>query len=162
MSDNVERPSADSLGLAREIRDALRVAVQMTRILDYPGELSTPQVTVLNTLAVHPSRIGDLARLGGVTQPGMSQLVSRLENSGLARRTRDAEDARATLVEITEEGRSVLDRVNTERNTVLGVHLERLTAQDVQRIRDGLGPLSRLAADVVEDSTTTDEHIRRR
>ncbi|WP_297008722.1 MarR family winged helix-turn-helix transcriptional regulator [uncultured Corynebacterium sp.] len=161
MAHIVEEPSAASLTLAQDMRDAIRLAVQMTRVLVYPGDLSTPQVSVLNTLSSAPARVGDLAKLGGVTQPGMSQLVSRLESAGLVERAGSVEDARVTLVTITERGRDALDRVNRERNNVLGVHLERLSDDDVQCIRDGLGPLARLAGDVIRDQTTTDRHRRR-
>ena len=76
-------------------------------------------------------------------------------------RAGSVEDARVTLVTITERGRDALDRVNRERNNVLGAHLERLSDDDVQCIRDGLGPLARLAGDVIRDQTTTDRHRRR-
>ncbi|HJG46007.1 MarR family winged helix-turn-helix transcriptional regulator [Corynebacterium variabile] len=161
MSHNDEEPSNASTELAQQMRDSIRTAVQMTRLLEYPGDLSTPQVSVLNTLSSEPVRIGDLAALGGVTQPGMSQLVSRLEGAGLVERTRSDEDARVTLVEITDEGRNALDRVNRERNRVLGVHLERLSDEEVRRIRDGLSPLSSLAQDVVRDLTAGDDNRRR-
>lgn len=161
MSHNDEEPSAASIALAQQVRDSIRTAVQMTRLLEYPGDLSTPQVSVLNTLSSEPARIGDLAALGGVTQPGMSQLVSRLEGAGLVQRTRSDQDARVTLVEITAEGRSALERVNRERNRVLGVHLERLSDEEVRRIRDGLSPLSALAQDVVRDLTSGDNNRRR-
>lgn len=161
MSHNDEEPSNASTELAQQMRDSIRTAVQMTRLLEYRGDLSTPQVSVLNTLSSEPVRIGDLAALGGVTQPGMSQLVSRLEGAGLVERTRSDEDARVTLVEITDEGRNALDRVNRERNRVLGVHLERLSDEEVRRIRDGLSPLSSLAQDVVRDLTAGDDNRRR-
>ena len=161
MSHNDEEPSNASTELAQQMRDSIRTAVQMTRLLEYPCDLSTPQVSVLNTLSSEPVRIGDLAALGGVTQPGMSQLVSRLEGAGLVERTRSDEDARVTLVEITDEGRNALDRVNRERNRVLGVHLERLSDEEVRRIRDGLSPLSSLAQDVVRDLTAGDDNRRR-
>ncbi|WP_291476342.1 MarR family transcriptional regulator [Corynebacterium sp.] len=161
MSHNDEEPSDASIGLAQQVRDTVRTAVQMTRLLEYPGDLSTPQVSVLNTLSSEPARIGDLAALGGVTQPGMSQLVSRLEGAGLVQRTRSDQDARVTLVEITAEGRSALERVNRERNRVLGVHLERLSDEEVRRIRDGLSPLGSLAEDVVRDLTAGDDNRRR-
>lgn len=161
MSYNDEEPSDASTELAQQMRDSIRTAVQMTRLLEYPGDLSTPQVSVLNTLSSGPVRIGDLAALGGVTQPGMSQLVSRLEGAGLVERTRSDEDARVTLVKITHEGRNALERVNRERNRVLGVHLERLSDEEVRRIRDGLSPLSSLAQDVVRDLTAGDDNRRR-
>ncbi|WP_130839357.1 MarR family winged helix-turn-helix transcriptional regulator [Corynebacterium neomassiliense] len=141
--------SSDLRDIAQEIRDSLRVAIQMVRVLEYPGELSTAQVSVLNTLAEGPARIGDLARLSGVTQPGMSQLVSRLGAAGLVRRRTSAGDARVTLVDMTEAGREALAEANRQRNGVLSFYLDRLDATDREKVRAGLGPLSRLAAEIV-------------
>ena len=125
MTDSTDVPSTANLELAADMRESLRLAVHMVRILDYPGTLSTAQVSVLNILDRAPARVGDLARLGGVTQPGMSQLISRLEKAGLVRRVDSDADARVTLVEMTEQGRSTLERVNRERNGVLAAHLDR-------------------------------------
>lgn len=149
----VDGPTTDNLSLAQDMRDALRLAVQMTRVLEYPGEMSTAQVSVLNTLASGPLRVGDLARLGGVTQPGMSQLVSRLETAGYVERAGSDEDARVTLVAMTDRGHEALEKVNRDRNRVLAGYLDQLGPEDATRIRDGLAPLTRLANDIVSHRT---------
>ena len=55
-----------------------------------------------------PQRLTLLAAREGVTQPAMTQLISRLEESGLVRREASQEDGRVVLVVITDEGRAVL------------------------------------------------------
>lgn len=68
----------------------------------------------------------DLAAAELVTQPTMTVLVNRLEQDGLVRKRRDAEDARAVLVEITEVGRAQLTEVRAGRAAVLQERLDRL------------------------------------
>jgi len=70
--------------------------------------------------------VTDLAAAELVSQPTMTVLVNRLEQDGLVRKTRDAEDARAVLVEITEVGRAQLTEVRAGRAAVLQARLDRL------------------------------------
>jgi DNA-binding MarR family transcriptional regulator len=55
-----------------------------------------------------PQRLTLLAAREGVTQPAMTQLITRLEESGLVRREASTEDGRVVLVVITDEGRATL------------------------------------------------------
>jgi DNA-binding MarR family transcriptional regulator len=76
--------------------------------------------TVLATLAEDgPTRLTALATATGVSQPAMTQMVGRMEREGLVIRLIDPEDARATLVDVTEEGRAA-------RGQLLGAVHERL------------------------------------
>ena len=56
----------------------------------------------------------------------MTVLMRRLEQEGLVRKTRDAADARAVRVEITEAGREALDQVRAARTQILQARLDRL------------------------------------
>src|SRR3954453_8380422 len=62
-----------------------------------------------------PMRITDLAAAERVTQPTMTTLVARLAQEGLVSKTRDAADARAVLVELTDAGRAQLLQVRPRR-----------------------------------------------
>lgn len=159
MPDIDREPSCDYLDLAQDVRTTLQVAVHMLRVLDHPGDLSTAQVSVLNTLASGAAKIGDLAKFGGVTQPGMSQLISRLESLKLVKRTGSDSDARVTLVQITTEGRCTLETVNRKRNGILASFLEQLDVTDIEQLRAGLNPLTLLAADVVQHRTDNSTDI---
>jgi DNA-binding MarR family transcriptional regulator len=70
-------------------------AALLTRLLarQLRGELSRPEIGVLNTLQSGPRRITDLAELEGVAQPTMTQLVKRLERQGLVARAGQPGDA---------------------------------------------------------------------
>jgi len=73
-----------------------------------------------------PMRVTDLATAELVAQPTMTVLVRRLEQDGLVRKTRDAADARAVRVEVTDAGRAQLTEVRAQRAAVLQERLQRL------------------------------------
>jgi DNA-binding MarR family transcriptional regulator len=72
-------------------------------------ELTFPQWRVLVILGGAPNgmRIGEVARLVGVTLPATSRQLRRLERRGLLTVRRDERDARAALASLTAEGRAV-------------------------------------------------------
>ncbi len=57
-----------------------------------------------------PSRISDLAKADRCSQPTMSNLVQRQEESGWVRREPDPADSRASLISLTDAGRAELDQ----------------------------------------------------
>jgi DNA-binding MarR family transcriptional regulator len=68
----------------------------------------------------------DIQRSEMVTSSAIAQRLNRLERSGLVVRSRNSEDARATDVTLTEEGRSLIDRalpdhVDTEHALLRGL-----------------------------------------
>jgi DNA-binding MarR family transcriptional regulator len=80
--------------------------------------------TVLATLAEDgPTRLTALAAATGVTQPAMTQSVGRMEREGLVVRLVDPEDARATLVDITDPGRALRSELHQSQDERLGLGL---------------------------------------
>lgn len=81
--------------------------------------LSLRQYRVLQRLVERPHRTGELATTSQVSQPTASSAVASLEARGLVTRERDPGDRRATLVVLTDAGRTmftaaterILDRV---------------------------------------------------
>jgi DNA-binding MarR family transcriptional regulator len=70
------------------------------------GELGPSEYGVLYALSDEPDglRITELLDDVLLTQPGMSRLISRLENRGLVERVDDPDDRRACRVRLTESG----------------------------------------------------------
>ena len=54
--------------------------------------------------------LGDVSKGLWITPPTVTNAIDRLESAGLSRRIPHPTDARATLVEITEHGRTTFDR----------------------------------------------------
>ncbi|HEY0933410.1 MAG TPA: MarR family transcriptional regulator, partial [Trebonia sp.] len=94
-------PAALAAGLATD----LERIVGLFRSLIPPNGLSmTAAATLASLERLGPQRLTVLAAREGVTQPAMTQLITRLEDSGLARREASPADGRVVLVAITEAG----------------------------------------------------------
>jgi len=111
---------------------AAALAVDLERIVGLFRSLSPPSglsMTAAATLAsierLGPQRLTLLAAREGVTQPAMTQLISRLEDAGLVRREPSEQDGRVVLVAITDEGRAVL----ADRRATRGARLAKIINQ---------------------------------
>ncbi|WP_179273588.1 MULTISPECIES: MarR family winged helix-turn-helix transcriptional regulator [unclassified Rhodococcus (in: high G+C Gram-positive bacteria)] len=58
-------------------------------------------------------RITELTQDVLLTQPGLSRLIARLESQGLIVRVLDDSDGRASLIQLTDDGRQVQRRVGS-------------------------------------------------
>ncbi|AZM79451.1 MarR family transcriptional regulator [Streptomyces sp. KPB2] len=129
--------------------DDLIVAVeQMIRYVRQSartGGLSTAASSTLARLSREgPRRLTELARAEGVSQPNMTQLVTRLERAGLVRRTADASDGRGVLVAVTSTGLDVLTRRRAERAAALQQLMEDMTGPERQATTTALLALARV------------------
>src|SRR6202020_2150035 len=118
--------SSGALGTvtATELAAALTVDLErimgLYRSLTEPGGLSlTAAATLPSSERSEPQRLTALAAREGVTQPAMTQLISRLEDAGQVRRESDPDDGRVVLVTITDAGRATLARRRDSRATPL-------------------------------------------
>lgn len=109
-------------------------------------KLSFTTLSVLDTLAVGgPRRLTELVRTEQISQPGLTQLVTRLERDGLVERRPDPADGRAALVHITEAGREIGEARHEDRGRHLHRLVTQLTPEERQAIAAALPALSRLA-----------------
>jgi DNA-binding MarR family transcriptional regulator len=70
-----------------------------------PAGLSASTLSALSRLESFGSlRVTELSAREGITQPGMTTLINRLEDAGFAIREADPEDGRAVRVTITPTG----------------------------------------------------------
>ncbi|ALJ20039.1 MarR family winged helix-turn-helix transcriptional regulator [Microbacterium sp. No. 7] len=92
------------LRLIMSVHTLTRVASLETR-----NETPVAQWRTLALLRDHgPQRVGDLARLSRVTQPGMTRLAGHMIDAGLLKRSLDPGDARASVLSITPDGEAAL------------------------------------------------------
>jgi DNA-binding MarR family transcriptional regulator len=112
-----------------------------------PPGLSLTAASTLSTLdADGPLRLTELAAREGVTQPAMTQLVTRLERDALATRGPSPQDGRVVLVEITPAGRDLLHHRRRLKADVVTSLLAQLPAEDRTAIEAALPALDRLAS----------------
>lgn len=99
-----------------------------------------------------PQRLCDLYIPEGVTQPGMTQLVTRLVKDGLAQRSSDPADGRVVVVSITEAGRAAVERRRAVHAEALAERLRALSPADREAILAALPAMQRLG-DLIADQS---------
>jgi DNA-binding MarR family transcriptional regulator len=118
----------------------------LLRRLNPQQDLSLTAASTLRTLErCGPHRLSDLASAEGVTQPAMTQLVSRLERTGLAERRTDPADGRVVVVDIAGAGRDLLRERREARAGKLAALMAELDDADRAAIMAALPAFDRLA-----------------
>jgi DNA-binding MarR family transcriptional regulator len=146
-----DAPDPDDLIIA--VEHLIRYVRQSART----GGLSTAASSTLARLSREgPRRLTELARAEGVSQPNMTQLVTRLERAGLARRTADASDGRVVLVAVTAAGAEVLAARRAERAHALRQLMEDMTGPEREATTTALLALAR----VIRNRPSTPEEDR--
>ncbi|WBQ08141.1 MarR family transcriptional regulator [Kribbella sp. CA-293567] len=142
MTDGLD---VEALGLAMERFTAMFIRLASVE------QKSFTTLGVLHTLATSgPLRLSELTASERVTQPAMTQLVTRLERDGLAVRSADPSDGRAVLVQITAAGAEAVELRRQERIGRLNGLVGRLEPQYRQALAASLPALlelARIAAD---------------
>lgn len=77
-------------------------------------------------------RLGELARQSRVTQPTMTKIVQHLDELGWVRRIADPSDARASLIEATDDGLAALDEWRSALAHALMPYFAGLSDADVR------------------------------
>jgi DNA-binding MarR family transcriptional regulator len=113
---------SSSDGAIAQIQESLQIMSQSMnqvraheQLLQAAGvRLDKAGIALLFKLERHgdsPLRVTDLADLLGVDPPTVTRKVQQLERLGFVTREADAEDGRATRIQLTQAGRDSLDRV---------------------------------------------------
>ena len=110
------------------------------------GLSMTAAATLAGIERLGPQRLTVLAAREGVSQPAMTQLISRLEESGLVRREASPEDGRVVLVVITDEGRAVLARRRSVRSERMAAIIAQLGPEHRAALASALPALDALAS----------------
>src|SRR3954453_4031284 len=104
------------------------------------------QFRVLRTLdhADRALRLSELAAQLGIVPRSATSVVDDLEAAGLVARQPDPHDRRATLVDLTPDGRQILTTLREKRRDVMATQLARLSSDDQATL---IRLLQRLAED---------------
>ena len=146
MGDENSR-SATAGAPALEIGTALESLLTWGRKATPPGPLSAPELSCLDALAcASPLRVSDLVRRERLSQPGMTALVGRIVEAGLAERFTDTADRRVSWISITAAGLDQLQAVHQARAGVLAQHIATLPREQRRHLERSLSALWALAA----------------
>jgi DNA-binding MarR family transcriptional regulator len=134
---------------ARALTDVvtrLRRAIRRSIRSDYPWEtMPMARVELMQAMSDRgPARVGELARALRLAPNTVSGLVQALVDAGMAVRSSDAADRRASLVELSPTGVVELSRWGQAHEERLGAALGALPASEQAVVRRALHALSHL------------------
>src|SRR6185436_15785823 len=127
----------------------------LTRLLvrHLGGTWTRTEVSLLNTLSYGPRRITELAEFERLAQPTMTQLVKRLEQSGLVTRERQPDDGRVVLVALTEAGVAAVEDFRAQASAALGTCLVEMPDEQVEALAAATETLAQLVTHLQERSS---------
>lgn len=125
----------------QRILDAVRKLVRLLRLADRSAQrdvgLSGAQLFVLQELGRTPSlSLNELATRTCTDQSSVSVVVTRLVDSGLVSRDRDARDARRLVLNLTRAGRLLLQKAPPVAQEQLIDVFERMTPAERHRFAE--------------------------
>jgi DNA-binding MarR family transcriptional regulator len=138
-----DEPAADLAALGR----AFEEIVGWLRRSRTATDVSATSLSLLDRLdSGGDHRVTELAALEGISQPAATSLVNRLEGRDWVERSADPSDGRASLVTITEAGRTRLREHRDERSLRIAERLALLDAADQAALHAALPALRHLTA----------------
>ncbi len=143
------RLSATPDAAVERVRAFNRFYTRRLDLLDR-GFLASPyglgEVRLLWELSRRPRAAADLARDLGIDPGQLSRTLKRFAAAGLIERIADADDARRSLVRLTDHGRAVFAPLEAEQRRRVAADLDGLTPEAVGRLVDAMADVERLLA----------------
>lgn len=130
-STRTRESAPDLSAAASDLRMATFRLARRLRAQRAVDAMSDGQFAVLAALTVHgPHTLGQLADRERVTAPSMNRTVSLLETAGYLTRTPDQVDRRKVTIDLTGNGRAVVDETVRRRDAWLEEALGDLSPAD--------------------------------
>ena len=108
----------------------------------YELDLTYAQSQVLFHVADHPGcHMGDVAKAFGVTLPAVTHIIDRLEQKQFVLRTDHPADRRVWVLELTRQGRALVEELRGLQLRGMEAVLKRMNADDRARVLKGLEAL---------------------
>jgi DNA-binding MarR family transcriptional regulator len=156
----IEREAVEVI-LDRFVEGLFRLMLDHHRAEVVEMDLSVVQAQSLAFLRGTPLPATRLAASLGITAPAMTQLADRLVRKRLIERRPADGDRRAVMLELTTQGKHVVDRFRKRRSEVFAEALSRLKVLDRAEVIDALGKVvDALEGHYDHRATQPDEPIR--
>lgn len=124
--------------LDRFVEGLFRLMLDHHRAQVVEMDLTVVQAQTLTLLREAPFLTTRLAASLGISAPAMTQLTDRLVRKRLIERRQADRDRRAVIIELTPQGKQVVDRFRKRRSEVFGEALSRLNDPDRAEVIDAL------------------------
>ena len=130
--------------LADRLHSAAIHLLRLVRGQDAASGIGPARMSALSVIVFGgPISLNDLARAEQVRPPTMSRIVDALQAEGLVRRTTNAKDRRAVVLEATEKGTAILWQGRKRRVKFLARHLSRLTEAELKQIENAVNAIQK-------------------
>jgi DNA-binding MarR family transcriptional regulator len=145
-------PSAEEIDSVMLAARAI-IAITARSVAALDAQVTLPQLRVLVMVASRgPLNLGAVAAGLGVHSSNATRVCDRLATAGLLTRRDDPSDRRNLMLELTEQGRGVVDTMNANRRAAIEGVLSRMAPSR----RQGLAPRMRAFAEAAGELPDTD------
>ncbi len=120
--------------LMRAHREYAQRAIAKLRAAGYT-DLAQHHAELLATISANGERISSIAGKLGTSKQAAGEAVGQLEKMGYLRKTADASDSRATIVELTQQGRQFIEKVRGIKQGLNRDYIARLGSEDFDTLR---------------------------
>ena len=127
-----------------------------------PHAVTLPMYRVLATLANHDDqRLGDLAALTDMEVSTLSRLIGTMQSRRLVSRRRSGKDARAVRIRISDQGRSLAQKLIATATHYEAALTRRLQPRQLQELRRVLAQIDENVSTLAEDGEGKAKTARR-
>lgn len=125
------------------LRRVFQVVNEQSKKAEHATGLTGPQLWAIKTIAEEaPIMVSEIARRMYLHPATVVGILDRLEKQGLVVRIRSTEDRRVVKVELTEQGRALVEKSPEVAQGLLVEGLEKLNTAKLKNIAQGLDQMA--------------------
>jgi DNA-binding MarR family transcriptional regulator len=127
------------------IRRVFQILNEQSQRVKQETGLTGPQIWAMRVIHEHgPINISDIARRMYLHPTTVLGIVDRLEARGLVSRNRSKDDRRVVWLELTQDGKDLVQSTPEVVRGLLGARLEGVDLNDLAEIDEGIGHLVKI------------------
>jgi DNA-binding MarR family transcriptional regulator len=155
------RDMADVDAVTRAVLTASRVLVGVSArsLAATEDTVTLPQFRLLVALSMHgDANLSTVAELLGVNPSTAMRMIDRLTTAGLTERRANPANRRESLVELTEDGRRIVDEVTTRRGEEIATIVSRMDPAQGKALVEALTAFAAAAGEPAAPTTGPDAY----
>jgi DNA-binding MarR family transcriptional regulator len=127
------------------IRRVFQILNEQSQRVKQETGLTGPQIWAMRVIHEHgPINISDIARRMYLHPTTVLRIVDKLEARGLVSRNRSKDDRRVVWLELTQDGKDLVQSTPEVVRGLLGARLEGVDLNDLAEIDEGIGHLVKI------------------
>jgi DNA-binding MarR family transcriptional regulator len=127
------------------IRRVFQILNEQSQRIKQETGLTGPQLWAIRVIHEKgPINISDIAKRMYLHPTTVLGIIDRLEANGFVLRNRSKEDRRVIWLELTKDGKGLVQSVPEVVKGLLGARLEDITLKDLEEIDEGIGHLVKI------------------